>query len=98
MAQQALSRVSPLSDQELFVAQNSRPFSIPSDWGWEPCTGYYDTGEMVVEPAPKVFLQNKLSRSRGKLEEIDEQMSSKSVSKLLPNVGYLITVIDRKRS
>jgi hypothetical protein len=32
---------------------------------------------MSVEPAPKVFLQNKLSRSRAKLQELDPLMDGK---------------------
>jgi hypothetical protein len=34
---------------------------------------------MSVEPAPKVFLQNKLSRCRAKLQELGPLMDSKSI-------------------
>ncbi|KAH8114438.1 hypothetical protein DFH11DRAFT_1688953 [Phellopilus nigrolimitatus] len=75
--QQTLTQVDPAPDQDLFIAYNTRPFSVPNDWGWEPCAGYYDSGEMVIEPAPKVFLQNKLSRCREKLQEVSALIDSK---------------------
>ncbi|KAL5498460.1 BZZ1_2 [Sanghuangporus vaninii] len=70
-AREALEGVKPSLDQDLYINYNARPFSIPNDWDWEPCAGHYDTGEMMVEPEPKVVLQNKLSRCREKLEEIN---------------------------
>ncbi|KAL5524396.1 BZZ1 [Sanghuangporus sanghuang] len=70
-AREALEGVKPSPDQDLYINYNARPFSIPNDWDWEPCAGHYDTSEMVVEPEPKVVLQNKLSRCREKLEEIN---------------------------
>ena len=78
VSQQMLSRVDTTADQNLYVEYNVRPFATPGDWTWEPCAGYYDTGEMVVEPAPKVFLQNKLQRSRMKLQEAKSQADAKS--------------------
>ncbi len=42
-AQQALAAIDIVKDQELFVTYNLRPFTVPGDWGFEPCTGYYDT-------------------------------------------------------
>ena len=77
-ATQALQSVNPAADQELYISYNKRPFSVPNDWGWEPCAGYYDTGEMAIDPAPKVLLQNKLSRSRAKLEDVIRLVEPKS--------------------
>lgn len=37
-------------------------------------------GEMSVEPAPKVYLQNRLSRCRAKIEELDVVLNSKRKS------------------
>lgn len=76
-ATQALSNVNPILDQNLYISYNRRAFDVPNDWDWEPCAGYYDTGEMVIEPAPKVLLQNMLSRSRTKLEEAMQQLDPK---------------------
>ncbi|KAL5501729.1 BZZ1_3 [Sanghuangporus vaninii] len=70
-AREALEGVKPSLDQDLYINYNARPFSIPNDWDWEPCAGHYDTGAMVVESESKVVLQNKLSRCREKLEEIN---------------------------
>ncbi|THH08450.1 hypothetical protein EW145_g2696 [Phellinidium pouzarii] len=68
--QQALTQVNPALDQNLYISYNIRAFSVPNDWAWEPCAGYYDTGEMAIDPAPKVFLQNKLSRCKAKQQEL----------------------------
>ncbi|KAK7048535.1 hypothetical protein R3P38DRAFT_1868987 [Favolaschia claudopus] len=72
-----LAQVDPTRDQDIFIEHNIRPFKAPSDWKFEPCVNHYDTDAMSVEPAPKVFLQNKLSRSRGKLQELGPLMDSK---------------------
>ncbi|KAL5519895.1 hypothetical protein ACEPAG_1555 [Sanghuangporus baumii] len=81
---EALEGVNPSPDQDLYINYNARPFNIPNDWEWEPCAGHYDTGEIVVEPEPKVVLQNKLSRCREKLEEINGLIDAqrKDVDKL----------------
>lgn len=39
----ALIEVQPDEDQTLFVDSNIRPFSIPEDWVFEPCSSHYDT-------------------------------------------------------
>ena len=76
--QETLGQVNAASDQDLFIAYNTRMFTVPNDWGWEPCAGYYDTGEMATESEPKIFLQNKLARCREKLEETQRQIDIKS--------------------
>ncbi|EIN12379.1 hypothetical protein PUNSTDRAFT_97060 [Punctularia strigosozonata HHB-11173 SS5] len=68
--QEVLSAVNPAQDQDLFIDYNIRPFTAPGDWAFEPCSTHYDTGGINLDPSPKVFLQNKLSRSRAKLEEL----------------------------
>ncbi|KAJ7021586.1 hypothetical protein C8F04DRAFT_1140261 [Mycena alexandri] len=72
-----LGQVDPAKDQDIFIEHNIRPFTAPSDWKFEPCVNHYDTEVMSVEPAPKVFLQNKLSRSRAKLQELGPVLDSK---------------------
>jgi hypothetical protein len=39
----ALIEVQPDKDQALFVEFNIRPFSLPDDWVFEPCSNHYDT-------------------------------------------------------
>ncbi|GLB45480.1 putative fes/CIP4, and EFC/F-BAR homology domain containing protein [Lyophyllum shimeji] len=73
----ALERVDAAKDQDLFIDHNLRPFTAPNDWVFEPCSGHYDTSEMSVEPTAKIFLQNKLSRSRAKLEELVPLINTK---------------------
>lgn len=73
----ALIEVQPDKDQALFVESNIRPFSLPDDWVFEPCSNYYDTGDVCIDPAPKVFLQNKLARSRAKLRELNPALGKK---------------------
>lgn len=70
--------VDPQKDQAIFVDHNIRPFMPPNDWQFEPCSSHYDTGEMSVEPGPKVLLQNKLHKSRAKLSELAPVLASKS--------------------
>ncbi|KAF8488671.1 hypothetical protein F5888DRAFT_1796322 [Russula emetica] len=73
----AISSVDPKKDQELFIEHNLRPFDSPTDWTFEPCSRYYDTEEVNVEGGAKIFLQNKLSRSRGKLLELRPLLEAK---------------------
>ncbi|KAH9890020.1 hypothetical protein C8Q73DRAFT_706343 [Cubamyces lactineus] len=73
----ALDAVSPQADQDLFIDYNVAPFAPPPDWTFEPSSVHYDHGEMSVEPAPKVYLQNRLSRCRAKIEELDVVLTSK---------------------
>ncbi|KAI0662254.1 hypothetical protein C8Q70DRAFT_963999 [Cubamyces menziesii] len=73
----ALDAVSPQADQDLFIDYNVAPFAPPPDWTFEPSSVHYDLGEMSVEPAPKVYLQNRLSRCRAKIEELDVVLNSK---------------------
>ncbi|KAH7870924.1 uncharacterized protein C8R40DRAFT_1240138 [Lentinula edodes] len=65
-----LNEVNPSKDQDLYIEYNIRPFSAPSDWKFEPCATFYDNEEMSVEPDAKTVLQNRLRRSRGKLQEL----------------------------
>lgn len=39
----ALEEIQPPKDQSLFINLNIRPYSLPSDWNFEPCTSHYDT-------------------------------------------------------
>ncbi|KAG0700444.1 hypothetical protein DFH29DRAFT_1055069 [Suillus ampliporus] len=73
----ALIKVQPDKDQALFIDSNVRPFSIPDDWVFEPCSNHYDTGDICIDPAPKVFLQNKLVRARAKLRELNPALEQK---------------------
>ncbi|KDQ20989.1 hypothetical protein BOTBODRAFT_27000 [Botryobasidium botryosum FD-172 SS1] len=68
--QAALGAVNERKDQELYINHNRRAFTVPSDLAFEPCPGFYDTAELRTDPEPKVFLQNKLHRSRAKLAEL----------------------------
>ncbi|KAF6744502.1 hypothetical protein DFP72DRAFT_1094692 [Ephemerocybe angulata] len=72
-----LDAVDTIKDQALFSAHNARPFTMPGDWKFEPCPGHYDTDEMSVDPAPKVFIQNKLRRCKEKLGELQPVVYSK---------------------
>ncbi|KAI9463789.1 hypothetical protein F5148DRAFT_1286022 [Russula earlei] len=73
----AITSVDPKKDQALFIEHNLRPFSSPADWNFEPCASYYDTEELTIEGGAKIFLQNKLSRSRGKLLELKPLLEEK---------------------
>ncbi|KZT27410.1 hypothetical protein NEOLEDRAFT_1240354 [Neolentinus lepideus HHB14362 ss-1] len=75
--QDSLAKVDAKQDQDLFIDYNIRPFAPPADWTFEPCKSHYDTGDVSVESGPKVFLQNKLSKSRAKLQELAPLLESK---------------------
>lgn len=92
--EKCLSGVDTSRDQELFIEYNIRPFSAPKDWKFEPCPNFYDNVRQLpaieiiqriqqdsisVDPAPKVFLQNKLSRSQSKLAELGPLVTNKRV-------------------
>ncbi|KAF9049462.1 hypothetical protein BDZ89DRAFT_1088904 [Hymenopellis radicata] len=68
--ERALSEINVAGDQGLFIDYNIRAFTAPNDWKFEPCATFYDTDELNVDPAPKVFLQNKLTKGRIKLQEL----------------------------
>lgn len=63
-----LRAIDTSKDQDIFIEYNIRPFSPPKDWKFEPCATFYDNDGLSVEPAPKIFLQNKLRRTQSKLE------------------------------
>lgn len=42
-ADTALSEVDAQRDQAMFIDYNIRPFSMPTDWAFEPCASHYDT-------------------------------------------------------
>ncbi|TFK86863.1 hypothetical protein K466DRAFT_663436 [Polyporus arcularius HHB13444] len=73
----AFGAVDPGADQDLFIDHNIAPFAPPADWAFEPCVSHYDHGEMSVEPAPKVYLQNRLGKCRSKFEELEPVLTSK---------------------
>ncbi|KZP33431.1 hypothetical protein FIBSPDRAFT_810692 [Athelia psychrophila] len=68
--QAAARDVNTVQDQDLFVDHNIRPFTAPPDLAFEPCSSHYDVGEISLDPAPKVFLQNKLTKCRSQLQSI----------------------------
>ncbi|KAI0322418.1 hypothetical protein OF83DRAFT_1161259 [Amylostereum chailletii] len=73
----SLKEVDIRKDQDLFIEYNIRPYTTPISWAFEPCASHYDTGEISVEGAPKIYLQNKLGRSRAKLQELSPLLESK---------------------
>lgn len=76
--EQSFGAVNPQADEAIFIDHNIRPFVPPNDWQFEPCSSHYDTGEMSVEPGPKVLLQNKLHKSRAKLNDLAPVLASKN--------------------
>jgi len=73
----ALTEIDCKKDQVLFIEHNFRPFGPPTDWSFEPCASHYDTAEVNVEGGAKIFLQNKLQRSRSKLLELKPLLEEK---------------------
>jgi hypothetical protein len=101
-----LGLINPARDQALFIEHNIRSFTAPNGWQFEPCPIHYDTAEMSVEPAPKIFLQNKLSKCRTKLEELGPLIEAKrgekeQFSKLItaysadPSLGKVEDISDK---
>ncbi|KAJ3507047.1 hypothetical protein NLJ89_g6523 [Agrocybe chaxingu] len=76
-AEEKLKQVDVVRDQDLFIDHNVRPFIAPDDWKFEPSSIHYDTDSMSIDPAPKIVIQNKLRRSREKLEELIPLMESR---------------------
>ncbi|KAH9933234.1 uncharacterized protein BXZ73DRAFT_89849 [Epithele typhae] len=88
-AEQVLSSVNPAVDQDIFIDHNIVPFSTPEDFVFEPCATYYDTGDMSVDPAPKVYLQNRLNKCRTKLQDLDPVLTNKRQD--TEKLGNLVT-------
>ncbi|THH20534.1 hypothetical protein EW146_g844 [Bondarzewia mesenterica] len=92
----ALDEVNPRKDQELFIEHNIRPFTAPIDWVFEPCSKHYDTGDMSVDSMPKVYLQNKLSKCRSKLQELIPLLDAKR--KEADHLGTVVTAYTQNQS
>ncbi|EJT98776.1 hypothetical protein DACRYDRAFT_83331 [Dacryopinax primogenitus] len=73
----ALESVNPATDQNLFIQYNQRPFSLPQDWAFDPCASHYDTPEVGLDPQPKIYLQNRLANSRGKIANVKPEAEAK---------------------
>ncbi|KAF8262551.1 hypothetical protein EI94DRAFT_1808606 [Lactarius quietus] len=73
----ALTEIDCKKDQVLFIEHNLRPFGCPADWNFESCASHYDTADVNVEGGAKIFLQNKLQRSRAKLLELKPLLEDK---------------------
>lgn len=43
----AFKDLDPEKDQQLFIEHNTGQFSIPPDWGFEPCATHYDTVRLL---------------------------------------------------
>ncbi|KAF7795164.1 hypothetical protein EIP86_006313 [Pleurotus ostreatoroseus] len=74
---EAFRALNPAQDQTLFIEHNVSHFAEPPDWSFEPCSTHYDTDDMSVEPVPKVYLQNRLSKCKDKLQEIQAHIALK---------------------
>ncbi|KAH8989067.1 hypothetical protein EDB92DRAFT_1947619 [Lactarius akahatsu] len=73
----ALTEINSKKDQAVFIEHNLRHFASPTDWSFEPCASHHDTAEINVEGGAKIFLQNKLQRSRAKLQELKPLLEGK---------------------
>lgn len=73
----ALAEINCKKDQAVFIEHNLRPFASPTDWSFEPCASHDDTADVIVEGGAKIFLQNKLQRSRAKLQELKPLLEEK---------------------
>ncbi|CCM05936.1 uncharacterized protein FIBRA_08175 [Fibroporia radiculosa] len=76
-AEGKIGAISPRADQDLFIEHNIRAFMLPPDWSFEPCATHYDSGDMSVESAPKIYLQNRLTKCREKLGELTPIIDAK---------------------
>ncbi|KAG8831561.1 hypothetical protein FRC17_002945 [Serendipita sp. 399] len=76
-ASSAIAKIDITRDQNLFVSFNLRHFTAPPDWKFEVCASYYDNATINTEPAPKIFLQNRLTRAQAKLAEAKGLMQTK---------------------
>ncbi|KDR82365.1 hypothetical protein GALMADRAFT_237644 [Galerina marginata CBS 339.88] len=101
-----LGQVDVIQDQDLFIKYNLRTFMAPDDWIFEPCSIHYDTDAISVEPEPKIYIQNKLRRSREKINELTplmelnraelKQLSSQVASYTVDNgVGAIDDLTDK---
>ncbi|KAH7106916.1 hypothetical protein BKA62DRAFT_611651, partial [Auriculariales sp. MPI-PUGE-AT-0066] len=75
--EEVADNVDPAADQALFIEFNRRPFSIPGPLQFEACPDFYDTGDISVAGESRVFLQNKLARSKMKLSETEPVVQHK---------------------
>lgn len=59
----SLETVNLENDIDLYIEFNLRvgTWKEPDGWGWEPAEGFYEEGNMNLEPGPKIVLQNRMS-------------------------------------
>jgi len=66
-----ISRNNPQLDSLMFIRHNTPPngdWHEPQDFLFEASPIWHDTGEVIVDENAKVWLQNKISKSKGGLE------------------------------
>lgn len=47
-AEDVIKAMNPAADRDVFIDHNIRPFQLPPNWDFEPCSTHYDTVSRTV--------------------------------------------------
>lgn len=73
----AVSQNVPNLDSSMFVQHNASGWSEPTDFQFEASPIWHDDERLITDEAAKVFLRNKVSKSRRSLGELTATVDSK---------------------
>src|SRR5947209_19949924 len=75
-----ISRNLPHLDSLMFITHNqpqNGQWDEPPDFFFEPSPIWHDTSDIITDDAAKVWLQNKISKSRGQLESYRSEVEKR---------------------
>jgi formin-binding protein 1 len=72
-----IPRNEPRLDSLMFVQHNVTAWQEPSNFLFEPSPVWLDDSDMAVDEVAKIFLRNVLSKSKGRLGELKEEVDRK---------------------
>jgi len=72
-----ISRNDPKLDSMMFVRHNATQWQEPIDMVFEPSPVWLDDSAMAVDESAKIYLRNLLSRSKGQLRELKQEVEKR---------------------
>ncbi|KAL8907675.1 MAG: hypothetical protein Q9171_005768 [Xanthocarpia ochracea] len=72
-----ITRNEPRLDSEMFLQHNVAPWQEPLDLAFEPSPVWLDDSGMATDDSAKTFLRNVLSKTKGQLRELGQDVDKK---------------------
>lgn len=74
----SLNKINTKFDSAIFIRYNRNVWTMPPDYEFEPSPIWMDTPDMVNDEPAKIFLNNKLAKSKKRLIEIQPTIQAKA--------------------